>query len=146
MEVTNPVFQSADDEKPPVYEYRSLGRSLDGVTSSNYPVTQPLAPLPPPPKEPKAPQSMKCFLALVCMATVVNFLLILGAGGVLYYYHLKFNDLDEQISPIVGAGSLSSNRNVTGPPGPQGLQGNNCITVEPVYNGDQHVVGDIKGI
>ena len=108
MESANPVFQNEDDEKPPLYEYKSLGRSLDGVTSSSYPVTRSLAPAP---KEPKAPQSLKYFLALMCIAIVVNFLLLLGVGGVLYHYHVKISELDGQNSPQVG-GSLSSN-NVT---------------------------------
>lgn len=119
MEVANPVYDMSDNEKPPVYEYRGLGRSLDGVTSGNYyNVSSSPAQTP---KHPKTSKSLKCILTVMSVAIILNLLLVVGGGGVLYHYHQRISDLEGGTSSLLG-GSVGG-LNKSGPPGPPGPEG-----------------------
>ena len=106
METANPAYQMSENDSlpanPPVYEHK---RGLGGVTTKVGP---------PAPKHQATSKSLKYILILAWIAIIVNFLLVLGAGGVLYYYHQRFLELEGQTGRILEDGSGS------GPCGPPG--------------------------
>ena len=118
IEVHNPVYQMTDDEdyppinKPPLYFENSNARR---ATSANYSPFQPPTPSQPNIPRKTYPKSLKWIHALMGLAIIVNFLVIAGIGGSLYYLDQKVS----QMSPVGGVNGNSSGP--AGPPGPQGM-------------------------
>lgn len=97
MEITNPGYEMTENnaylrESP---EYECIG-TKEGESAGKEKAKKPAS------KHTKRSSSLKCRSALIWTAIAVNFLLVIGAGGVLYYYHLKFLELDERNNPVVG--------------------------------------------
>ena len=65
--------------------------------------------------------SSKCFHAIVVLAILLNFLLIIGVGAALAYYQTKMASEVKEINQ--GLVSRLSNGSTSGPAGPPGPQG-----------------------